>query len=296
MKRPLLIVNPRAGKGLYQRHIPVVVNRLSAAGIVPAVYISQNSGDARHAAAELAGEYDAVICYGGDGTLNEVVAGVLDSGTDRTVGYIPAGSTNDYAHSLKLPPDIRKLSDILIGGREQESDIGLFNGRPFVYVAAFGAFTSISYTTDQTAKNIFGHAAYIMEGIGALMDISPVHMTVETDGETIEDDFIFGMISNSESVAGVHDILPQIEVRLNDGYFEMLLIRNPVTLADWNDILTCLSTKSTDDRHVYYRKVNDVLFRSQSDNAWTLDGENGGAFRECRIVNRHAAFRIIVPQ
>ena len=295
MNRPLLIVNPKAGKGLYHRHIPVVVNRLSAAGIIPAVYISQGSGDARRAAAELAGEYDTVICYGGDGTLNEVIAGVLDSGSKRTVGYIPAGSTNDYAYSLKLPPDIRKLSEILLNGKEQESDIGLFNGRPFVYVAAFGAFTSISYTTDQTAKNVFGHAAYIMEGVRSLMDISPVHMTVETDGETIEDDFIFGMISNSVSVAGVHELLPETEVRLNDGFFEMLLIRNPVTLMDWNDTLTCLSTRSTNDKHVYYRKVSDVTFRSPVESSWTLDGENGGSFRESRIVNQHAAFRIIVP-
>ena len=295
MNRPLLIVNPRAGLGLYQKHRPVVLNRLSAAGVVPAVYISQHSGDARRAAAEMAGEYDAIICYGGDGTLNEVVAGVLDSGTGRTVGYIPAGSTNDYAYSLKLPSDIRKLSDVLLTGREQESDIGLFNGRPFVYVAAFGAFTSIPYTTDQVAKNIFGHTAYIMEGVRTLMDISPVHMAVDVNGETIEDDFIFGMISNSESVAGVHELLSGNEVRLNDGYFEMLLIRNPVTLADWNDILTCLSTKSADDRHIYYRKVNDVTFRSPSEISWTLDGENGGSFQETRIINQHAAFKIIVP-
>ena len=295
MKRPLLIINPKAGLGLYQRHIPVLVNRLSAAGVVPAVYVSQCAGDARRVAAKLAEEYDTVLCYGGDGTLNEVVAGVLDSGTGRTVGYIPAGSTNDYAYSLKLPSDIKKISEILLTGREQESDIGLFNGRPFVYVAAFGAFTSISYTTDQVAKNIFGHAAYIMEGIRNLMDISPVHMTVETDGETIEDDFIFGMISNSESVAGMHELLPGSEVRLNDGYFEMLLIRNPVTLPDWNETLSCLSSKTTDNKHIYYRKVHDVLFRSPSESAWTLDGENGGAFRESRIVNQHAAFKIIVP-
>ena len=295
MNRPLLIVNPKAGLGLYQRHIPVVVNRLSAAGIVPAVYITQSTGDAKRIAKEKAEEYDAVICYGGDGTLNEVVSGVLESGTGRTIGYIPAGSTNDYAYSLKLPADIRKLSEILLTGKEQESDVGLFNERPFVYVAAFGAFTSIPYTTDQVAKNIFGHAAYIMEGVRTLMDISPVHMTVETDGERIEDDFIFGMISNSESVAGVHELLPGAEVRLNDGYFEMLLIRYPVTLTDWNEILTCLSTKSTDDKHIYYRKVNDVTFRSPSESAWTLDGESGGAFLESRIVNRHAAFKIIVP-
>ena len=296
MNRLLLIVNPKAGKAQIRKNIISILNTLSAGGCLPSIYLTQGPKDASRAAEQLAPDFDTIACYGGDGTLNEVISGVLRSGLDRTIGYIPAGSTNDYAYSLKLPADVKKSAEILLSGRKQPSDIGMFNGRPFVYVAAFGAFASTSYTTDQTAKNIFGHAAYFLEGAKNIVDISPSHMRVTVGEETIEDDFIFGMISNSESVGGIHDLLPLTGVQLNDGVFEMLLVRKPETLIDWNDIIACLSARRGDDRLVYYRQVSRARFQSPFETAWTLDGENGGGQTDAEILVRHRALDILVPE
>ena len=223
MKKLLWIVNPHAGRGAMSGKIIGCVTAFQQAGFDVTLYVTQGAQDATRVARERAGEFDRIICAGGDGTLNEVVTGLMSVEAPPPLGYIPAGTTNDFAQSLDIPKVPAEAAVIAAGDRLQALDIGRFNDRYFNYIAAFGVFTEVSYATPQQSKNIFGRAAYILEGVKALTNIKAYHIRVESDEVTAEDNFIYGMVTNSVSVGGFKAITPD-GVALDDGLHEVLLV------------------------------------------------------------------------
>ena len=263
-----------------------IIDIFTKAGYEVTVHPTQAQGDAQRLTEELADEYDLIVCSGGDGTLDEVVTGLIRSDSLTPVGYIPAGSTNDFAQSLQIPSNMVKAAETVVNGRAFPCDVGAFNDDTFIYVAAFGLFTDVSYQTNQRLKNIFGHAAYVMEGAKRLYDIPSYYLEVEVNGETIRDEFIYGMVSNSVSVGGVKNLMSQT-VELDDGLFEVMLIRMPQNPLQLNEIMTNLvMPKSCDTPYIFTCKTDHIEIRSEDAVPWTLDGEFGGEHKEVQINNR----------
>lgn len=237
--------------------------------------------------------FDRIVCSGGDGTLNITVSFLLRKNLPAQIAYIPSGSTNDFAYSLGLPGDAEKLLENTVEGTPRQIDVGRFNAsRYFLYVAAFGIFTKVSYSTSQKAKNLLGHAAYILEGIKSLADLKRYHMEAEFEEEKIEDDFILGMVTNSVSIGGFKNLLPS-DTALDDGLFEVVLIRVPKTLAALNEIvLALLGDKMEENPYICYRKTSRVILRSEEKVSWALDGEFGGEENVVRIENRRRLLSI----
>lgn len=238
--------------------------------------------------------YDLLVCSGGDGTLNITVSFLIRKNLPVQIAYIPSGSTNDFAYSLGLSGDVDMLLENTVKGAPRWIDIGRFNAsRYFLYVAAFGLFTKVSYTTSQKAKNLLGHAAYILEGIKSIGDLKSYHMTAEIEAETIEGDFILGMVTNSLSIGGFKNILPS-DTSLDDGLFEVVFVKVPKSLAALNEIgLSLLSDKPEDNQHIFYKKTSKLILRSEEKIAWALDGEFGGEENMVRIENRKKLLSII---
>lgn len=238
--------------------------------------------------------YDLIVCSGGDGTLNITVSFLMEKNLPAKIAYIPSGSTNDFAYSLGLTGDEDTRLRNTVEGMPKKIDVGRFNtSRYFLYAAAFGLFTKVSYTTPQKVKNLLGHAAYILEGIKSIADLKDYPMTVELDEETVEGDFILGMITNSLSIGGFKNILPT-DTALDDGLFEMVLVKMPKTLAALNEIgISLLAEKPENNQHIIYRKSSKIIMRSPEKIAWTLDGEFGGEADVVRIENRRRILSII---
>ncbi len=293
MKKLLFIINPHSGKALIKNKLLQIIDVMVKAGYEVTVYPTQAKDDARSVTAEQAENYDMVVCSGGDGTLDEVVSGMMRSVKKVPLGYIPAGSTNDFANSLKIPKDMIKAACVAVEGKSFFCDVGRFNEKYFVYVAAFGIFTEVSYRTRQEWKNILGHAAYILEGAKSLTSITSYHMRVEHDGEVIEDKFIFGMITNSNSVGGFKNMTGK-NVELDDGLFEVTLIRMPKNPVELNAILASLTNLIDDTDLIYSFKSSKVSFLCEEEVPWTLDGEYGGSLRDITVQNEQKALDIMV--
>ena len=292
-KKILFLFNPYAGKGKIKENLADIVDIMVKAGYEVTVYTTQCQGDAVHKAREEAGNYDRIVCSGGDGTLDEVVTGVMSADQRVPVGYIPAGSTNDFGSSLGIDKDMLHAAEIAAGGEPFCCDIGQFNDDYFVYVAAFGLFTEVSYQTSQDMKNMLGHAAYILEGAKQIWDIPSYRMQVEYDGNVLYDEFIYGMVTNSMSVGGFKGIIPG-NVELNDGVFEVTLIKMPRNPIELNDIIGFLTGITKESNMVYSFQTADVKFTASEEIAWTLDGEFGGDHSVAQVTNRHQALEIIV--
>ena len=239
-----------------------------------------------------AADFDLVVCAGGDGTLNEAISGVLRSGVDRPLGYIPCGSTNDFAASLKLSTDVLQATQDILDGVPVDYDVGLFNGRYFCYVASFGAFTRVSYNTPQNLKNLLGHLAYVLGGIQELSQIRHIPMSLELDGVPLEGQFLFGAVSNSTYVGGAPTLDPK-RVDLRDGKFEVTLIRMPKNMAEVAECVQALLNQSFDCTAITYRSVSNLVIRQAPDVDWTLDGERAEGADEIRIENRTRAIRLV---
>lgn len=292
MKKLYLIINPNAGTRQGRRFLPEMISVLTRGGYLCSVYITEKRGDAVDFARDHAGEADLVVACGGDGTLNEVITGLQLGGHRTPLGYIPCGSTNDFANGLGIPAAPLMACDAILSGQPRALDVGLFApDRYFSYTASFGAFTSVSWSTPQNVKNIIGHAAYILEGIRSLADIRPIHMRITADGQVYEDDFIFGAVCNSTSLGGVLK-LEDSQVDMNDGRFEALLIPFPADLLILNHILTALRTHHYEDESLHFLRAASFLFEGTSD-AWTLDGEAAEVGSRVEIRNIHNAISLI---
>lgn len=294
-KKLLLIVNPTAGRMLALRYIKRIKKILSDGGYTVSVHITSARAEATRLLTASAGNYDVIGCCGGDGTLNEVISGVLLSGKDVPIGYIPSGTTNDLAKSLGLPSSIIKSTVNLLTGKPLFEDVGEFCSRYFTYVASFGAFTRVSYETKQKDKNIFGHAAYLFGGLRSVGEIKPFEVKVTYDGLSQEGEYIFGAVTNSTSVGGVMR-LSDDQVNLRDGKFEVMLVRKPENAAQIGQLLDEAINRHYDGHLISLHHASKIRFQSKTPLAFTLDGENGGEHTDCEAVNLHHAVRLILPR
>lgn len=295
MKRLLFIYNPRAGKELLKPKLSDIIDIFVKAGYEVTVYPTQAYRDAYKKVLEYdASRYDLIVCSGGDGTIDEVVTGMMHRRERTPVGYIPTGTTNDFANSLHIPKGLLKAADNAVNGVRFPCDIGQFNDDIFVYVAAFGMFTDVSYETKQEVKNILGHLAYVLEGTKRLFNVPSYRIKVTHDGEVIEDEFIFGMVTNSRSVGGFRSMIGK-NVAFDDGLFEVTLIKTPTNPIALQEIIAALLIEQIDTKHMYTFKTGHITFESLEEIPWTLDGEFGGEHDEVDIYNLNKELEIMVP-
>ena len=293
MRTMLFIYNPTSGKGQVRQRLAKVIDCFTQSGWLVTAYPTQCREDAQRMARELGGSYDRVVCAGGDGTLSETVSGLMELKNPPELAFLPSGSTNDCAQNLRLPAGIEKAARVAAEGRPCPMDVGRLNDRYFVYVAAFGAFTGVAYDTPQELKNTFGHLAYIMEGIASLPTIAPYHLKVEYDGKVIEDDFLYGMVCNTYSVGGVK-ALPSDQVVLDDGLFEVLLVRKDVKLSDLTAALQALIRNAPmDTAAVITFQTRQLTITAETPLPWTTDGEYGGAYAVSKLENCCRALTVI---
>ena len=298
MKRLLFIYNPTAGKGKLPSELSNILNTFTKAGYLVTCHPTQRKGDAARMARELGSKFDLVVCSGGDGTLSETVSGLMELEPRPTLGYIPAGSTNDCAKTFRLPKDMTKAAALAVsGGIPRPCDIGTLNGRPFVYIAAFGAFTEVSYDTPQELKNTFGHLAYVLAGIASIPSIAPYHIKVEYDGKEIEDDFFYGMVCNTISVGGLK-AMQSNRVVLDDGLFEVVLVKRPVSILELAAGLQALilQTPMEEGSALLSFQASKVTFNCDKPIPWTLDGEYGGNQLVNVVENHSKAITVVQGQ
>lgn len=292
MKKLLLILNPAAGQRKAPKVLPEIISVFNEAGYEVTVYVTAYSGHAAELVRGRAGDFDLLVCAGGDGTLNETINGVLAGGWDKPVGYIPAGTTNDFASTLNLSPDPVKAARDIAQGECVRYDVGAFGDRYFTYIASFGAFTRVSYSTPQNVKNSLGHMAYILESIQELSKIRKTHVRFELDGESIEDDFIFGSVSNSTCVGGVLTLDPR-QVDLRDGKLELLLVRVPKDRSEMRECIRALQEQSYNCSVITFRSVSSLTIYPDPDMPWTLDGEKAEGSDCIQVSNLHHAITLV---
>ncbi len=293
MKKLLFIVNPCAGKMKIMKDL-VEIDRAFYNGDCDCdVYLTNKKGDASEKVKRSGEGYDVIVCGGGDGTYNEVVSGVLEAGLDIPIGYIPAGTTNDFATTLGLSQNPVTAAANITAGKPRAFDVGKFGESYFSYIASFGAFTSTSYSTQQQMKNVFGHSAYVFEGMTDLSSIKPYHVRLEADGKIYEDDYLFGAICNSTSIAGMIKLDKKL-VDLSDGEFEILLIKMPRLLVDIPKIVIALKNGDYSEKHIKFLHANTVKVKTNGKLDWALDGEYAESTGEITLTNVPSAIKLIV--
>jgi len=288
----MLIINPHSGRGLSKTALGTIISRLCDADYIVSVYFSHEKTP-EELVYDNAKKHDLIVCVGGDGTLSGVIAGLMRAKTSIPVGYIPAGTANDVATTLALSRDPSIAAKQILKGKPKAIDIGRFYKRYFTYIAAFGAFTGVSYSTPQSAKRSLGHFAYVLGGLADVTAIKPRRTVVEYDGQTLEGEFIFGGVTNSTSVAGLIKINSG-RVDLADGLFEIILVKQPIVLVDFLDIMSSLTVQTYDGDNVQMLHASNVKFYFEEEVAWTIDGENGGKHKKVEITNCHKAVEIVV--
>lgn len=290
-----MIVNPVSGRGVLKSKLWKILETFSAADITANVIFTKKRGDAAEFAKNCPDNIETIVCAGGDGTLNEVISGLMKNPTPHKLGYIPVGTTNDLATSLGISKNPIEAAKNIIEGHTEEIDIGSFAGKYFNYVASFGAFTEASYNTPQEAKNILGHFAYILEGIVSLANIRPYRVKFTFDGTVLEDDFIFAAISNTTSMGGVLKLKDTL-VALNDGKFELLVIKNPTNVIQLQKILSEIMTQKFSGDLVSLFHTSHIVVESEEAFDWTLDGECHHGTKSQEIININNAIKLIVPK
>lgn len=293
MKKLLFIYNPNAGTGVLKPKLSDVLDIFVKAGYEVTVYPTQCYHDAKKKAESYTDTYDLVVCSGGDGTLDEVVTAMMAREDKVPIGYIPTGTTNDFASSLRIPKNLLDAANIAVNGVPFACDVGRFNKGIFVYVAAFGLFTDVSYETKQEMKNVLGHLAYVLEGTKRIFNIPSYHMKVTLDDQVIEDDFVYGMVTNSKSVGGFKGMVGK-DVVFDDGEFEVTLIKSPKNPIELNEVVGALVLKQADQKHMYSFKTGHIKFESIEEIPWTLDGEYGGSHDTVEIRDAKKALQIMV--
>ena len=292
-KKLLFIVNPRAGRNKPHGPLFDALAVLSAAGYLVRIHQTTAPGDAAETAAREGGQYDLVVAAGGDGTLNEVISGLMRLDAPPPLGYLPQGTTNDFASCLKISHDPVEAARAIVLDRVRELDVGTWNRRSFVYVASFGAFTRSSYAASQAAKNALGHFAYILEGMKDLNTLRPYHIRLTADGEELEGDYLFGAVCNSTSIGGLMKLDPE-RVVLDDGKFEMLLVRSPRTAADLQSLVLAVLNQQYDSPGLVFRHVSALRLETEETLPWSLDGEFAPSEPVVEIRNRQRALRMLL--
>ena len=295
-KKLLLIYNPVSGKGQFRTHLADIIDIFSGKDYCVTVHPTKAAFDGYEYIKAHGDEYEVISVCGGDGMLNEAVSALMNILPEKRpmLAYLPAGSTNDFAGTVGLPLDVRRAAKMVVDGNPFFCDAGMMNDRYFAYVAAFGAFTSVSYDTSQEFKNLFGHLAYVMEGIRTLPSIKMHHVKVSFDDIVIEDDFVFGMVTNSLQVGGIKHGLGTA-ISLNDGLFEVFLVKKPKNASGYQNIISAFITQNLDKTEdIINFKASKLKFESDTSIPWTLDGEFGGDVSCAEITNLPRAFSVIV--
>ena len=292
MKKLLFIVNPRAGKTKSTAPLFDALVRFSQVGYLTRVFVTTAGGDAYQAVSQTARDYDLVVCAGGDGTLNEVISGLMTLEHRPDLGYLPNGSTNDFAASLHIPVNPSLAAAAIATGQRHHLDVGRHNDRYFSYVASFGAFTRASYSAPQPVKNVLGHLAYILEGIGSLDSLHPYQACVTADGEEFSGEFIFGAVCNSTSLGGLVKLDPS-QVKMDDGFFELFLLRMPHSVIELNTMVSSLLHMDYEGNSIIFRHVKKVTLTTQDDIPWSLDGEYAPSTPRVEIETLHDAVNLI---
>lgn len=300
MKRLLFVYNARSGKAQIRKYLADIIDIFTKAGYRVEAYPTQSCKDAMIQVQKRGREFDRIVCSGGDGTLNEVITGVMHSEWYREkrvpIGYIPSGSTNDFAASISLPRNMISAANVAVNGKCAVLDAGSFNDMNFVYVAAFGAFTEVSYSTPQDLKNLLGHQAYIVEGLKQFIPTitNTYHIKAAANGKKLEGDFIYGMVSNSNSVGGFKGISGK-DVGLDDGLFEVTLVKPPTTPFEFQEIVSALLLGKR-SRLVYHFKTSLLKVYSEDKIDWVVDGEFGGSVKKALIRNHCRAVNIVTGE
>lgn len=295
MKKVLIILNPCAGTKQANKFFVEIIQAFCEAGFEPVVRTTLGAGDGTAIARESASRFDLVVCIGGDGTFNEVIAGVLESGAQTPIGYIPAGSTNDFACSIGLSKDVVQAARDIAHGRARTLDVGCFNGRYFSYVASFGAFTQASYEAPQSIKNMLGHMAYILEGIKDIPSIRPMKVWLKMEQGVYGGEYIFGAVCNSTSVGGILTLSDDL-VDMNDGKFEVLLIKSPSNILELNQILLALTTQNFNSPMISFFSSSRLEITADPDMPWTLDGEYQEGSETIVIENIRDAIQLMTAE
>ena len=292
MKKLLFIMNPFSGQKRANRYLPEIIQMFNQAGFEVTVHITSGHGDATLAVERQGADKDLIVCCGGDGTMNETITGLLHLGADIPIGYIPAGTTNDFASSLKLSHNILQAAQDILLGEPVAYDVGRFGTRFFSYVASFGAFTKSSYIVPQNIKNALGHAAYVLGGISELSQIRNEHLRLEIDGQVVEDDFLFGAICNSTSIGGILN-LDAKQVDMGDGIFEILLVRAARNLTELTECIQAVQSQTYNCAMITFRSARSVKIFADPGMPWTLDGEKENGHQEVLVENLHHAIRLM---
>lgn len=294
MKKMIFVFNPRSGKEQIRNRLLDILDIFTKYGYDITVYVTQKPRDAMRVVKRRARGKSLVVCSGGDGTLNEVVSGLMAMSPERrpVLGYIPSGSTNDYAASIGISRNMEKAALDAVSGVSFAVDVGKFGeDRYFVYVAAFGAFTEVSYRTPQEAKNLLGHQAYMLEAVKRVTNLKSYRMKFEWDNRVLEDEFIIGMITNTISIGGFKGLVG-LDVALDDGEFEVLLVRKPKTPKDIASIASYLILREGENDCVFQFRAGRIKITSPEPVDWSLDGEYGGSRTETMVENLNRAVTI----
>ena len=292
MRKMLFILNPCAGMRKANKLLPDLISLFNQADYDVSVYITSAPGEGQIQCAQRAAEMDLIVCCGGDGTFNEAVSGVLESGANTPLGYIPTGSTNDFAGSLGLSTNPMEAAKAIIHGTPTCYDVGSFGGRIFTYVASFGAFTRASYATPQSVKNLLGHTAYVLGGISELSQIKDIHAKIQLDGEELEGDYIFGAVCNSTSIGGIAKLDPT-QVDMADGLFEVLLVRAPKDLTELAACITAVQKQQYNCAMMTFRTASSLTVTTEEGINWTLDGEMEPAHGPVEVKNLYHAITLV---
>lgn len=291
-KRMLFIMNPVAGQKKAGKSLGEILGIFCQGGYIVNTVMTGASGDATLAARRFGGQADLVVCCGGDGTLNETVTGLLQAGAKTPIGYIPSGTTNDFAASLNLSTNPVQAARDILEGRPVQLDVGRFNDRYFCYVASFGAFTKASYQIPQNVKKALGHTAYVLGGISELSQIRREHIRARIDGQEVEDDFLFGAICNSTSIGGILTLDPD-QVDMGDGLLEIMLVRHARSLEELSACIQAVQSQKYDCEMITFRSARSIQIFANPDMPWTLDGEREDGHAEIEIENLHQAITVI---
>lgn len=292
-KKLFFVYNPHSGRGQIKNKLFDILQIFSDAGYELTVHPTRERKDATRQIEELADDYELVVCSGGDGTMDEVVEGMMHRKHRIPIGYIPSGTVNDFARSLKIPRDMVKAARIAVEGSDFPCDMGTFNDEHFVYIAAFGIFTDVSYTTRQDMKNVLGHMAYLLEGMKRLTNIPSYHMRLKSEECCTEGDYIFGMVTNSRSVGGFKSIIGR-KVQFDDGVFEVTFIRRPQNAIELQETLAAIVLKEIDSKYMDSFRTSKLTVEADTAVPWTLDGEFGGECQSAIIKNYQKALSIRV--
>ncbi|MCI9363997.1 diacylglycerol kinase family lipid kinase [bacterium 1XD42-1] len=292
-KNLLFILNPNAGKGEIRSKAVRILQLFSSAGYDVLVSPTSRAGEIPEIIQRRANGVDLVVCCGGDGTLNETVTGLMKLDPRPPLGYLPAGTVNDFASSLGISKDLEGAAQAVLSGSPVDVDIGRFGEQYFTYVAAFGAFTEVSYQTPQQSKNVFGRTAYVLEGLKRLTSLKSYQASIEYDSGTCQGDYLFGMISNSSSVGGLK-LLDDAQISMNDGMFEVILIQKPDSLTEMQQVINAVLLHDYSSPLITGFRTSNLTVSCENETPWTLDGEFGGAPEKVEIENLHLALRVIL--